>query len=103
MRLKASFGHHASFPVRCDPLVQRLHADTQIASHLPSRQPTGQHDPHRVLAEFVPPFQAHGQSDLLHKMLSRGRHQTEIGPKYLGPDAVVLPRSATGETRPISA
>ena len=49
----------------CDPLVKRRHANAQIVSHLLTRQPTGQCDPHRVLAKFVRPFQPHSQSPLL--------------------------------------
>ena len=51
--------------MHCYPLVQRRHANTQIISHLSTRQPAGQCNPHCLLAEFLRPFQSNSQSPLL--------------------------------------
>jgi len=50
--------------MRLDPLVQRRHANTHpfgtlLRNTLPGNgQPAGQRDPHRILADFVRPFQS---------------------------------------------
>ena len=39
--------------------------NTKIVSHLLPRKPTGQRDPHRVLTEFIYPFQFLSQNPVL--------------------------------------
>ena len=53
--------YYAPVSMRCDPLVQRRHPDTQIVSHLSARQ----RNAHRILAEFVSSSTSHSSSPLL--------------------------------------
>tara|TARA_R110002110_G_scaffold403942_1_gene621958 strand:- start:615 stop:833 length:219 start_codon:yes stop_codon:yes gene_type:complete len=62
----ASARDHIRIAVRVHPLVQGRQADPQIIRNLTPRKPTGQRDPHRILAKFIRPACAHGSSPLLH-------------------------------------
>jgi hypothetical protein len=51
--------------MRCDPFVQRRHPNAKIIRHLLACKPAGPCDTHRILAEFVRPFQSRSQAPLL--------------------------------------